>query len=142
MIVLKFMFDECIAAPIMRTLFANLPEGYYFEHVTDRFRSGTEDEDWLSQLEEEGGWIVITADRAKLSPRGKKLPEICRARKITHVMLSSTLHEKPSRIKAAALSLKWDDIALLHQKPQGIRALLRYRTTKKARDVLDLQILE
>ncbi|MBX9679259.1 MAG: hypothetical protein K2X38_10900 [Gemmataceae bacterium] len=79
MIVLKFMFDECIAAPIMRTLLANLPEGCYFEHVTDRFRSGTEDEEWLSQLENEAGSSSLPIGRntrlAARSSRKSAVPE-------------------------------------------------------------------
>ena len=39
------------------------PEGDQVIHLTDRFAANTEDLTWIRALGDEGGWVVISADR-------------------------------------------------------------------------------
>ncbi len=104
---------------------------FVFEHVKFKYQQGEQDEDWIPRLpDDDFEYVVITADGGKQSIRGKKLPELCRKYKITHVILSATLSQKTSSEKEAALLQFWYHIAALHDEEPGSRFQLRYVSTK------------
>ena len=111
----------------LKGLVPNDPE---FRHVCDFFQQGTYDSVWIPQIASEEGWIVITSDGGRNPSKGGKLPELCREHKITHVILSPTLHNKTAADKVAALLLVWNEIELLQKVPPGSRFKLRYKHTK------------
>ena len=109
-----------------------VPGDPHFEHVCTKFASGIADNDWIPLLGEEGGWIVISADRASRGPKtGGKLPLLCYIHKITHVLLSGKLNGKRGNEKIAALSLVWSQITELYKEVPGTRFNLRYKETEK-----------
>lgn len=64
---MKFFFDNNLSPDLARGL-ARLrgPYGEEIVHLRDRYDDGsTADTTWLADLTEEGGWIVISADRFK-----------------------------------------------------------------------------
>jgi hypothetical protein len=127
----KFLFDECISQPAMDKLKKLVSGEPHFEHLCSRFTSGIADNEWIPQLAQEGGWTVITADRARRgSQQGGKLPSLCDQFGITHVLISSTLHQRKSDEKVAALVLVWPEILQLSNDPAGTEAVLRYRSKK------------
>jgi hypothetical protein len=115
---------------MMQTLKEIVSGDFEFKHIKDYYKEGIKDNDWIPQLGKEGGWIVISGDRAKRANKGGKLPELCKQHGITHVLLSSTLHQKKAHEKLAALALIWNEIAALHEVPLGTRFILRYKETK------------
>ncbi len=107
-----------------------------FKHITDIFSQGVSDSDWVPQIAKDGRWIVITADRARRGSRkGGKLPRLCLEFKLTHVLLSGTLHGSPTAVKRDALLEKWGSISRLDEETPGSRFKLRYRTTKGTANV-------
>ncbi len=71
-----------------------------------------------------GGWLVITCDRGKTS--GPKLPQLCRAAGLTHILVSGTLHGKPQFEKARAVLVVWHDLVTADAESKGARFSLRY----------------
>jgi hypothetical protein len=70
-------------------------------------------------LAREKGWIVITADQGIKSKKSEKLPLICRAFGVTHVMLSRGLHKRNMFYKALAISTYWEKLHALADEPCG-----------------------
>jgi len=60
---LKFLFDNCVSINAVEALRALL-KGKHIEilHLTDRFLPNTSDEVWLTELGNEGDWVIISAD--------------------------------------------------------------------------------
>jgi hypothetical protein len=87
---------------------------------------GTEDAEWISKLEQELGWVVITADRGK-DPKSPKLPILCVQFKITHVLITPSLMQAGYSVQKQALLTVWQQIVRLPQVPKGTRAELGYR---------------
>jgi PIN like domain len=61
---LKVFFDHNLSPRLAHALNVLLgPEGDQVVHLTDRFPADTEDRAWIIVLGDEGGWVVISADR-------------------------------------------------------------------------------
>ena len=127
----KFMFDECLSEAAMEGLDKITPKPHIFAHVISHFKSGIHDDVWIPKLGEDGGWVVISADRGKGSSKGGKLPELCKEHKVTHVLLSGKLHQKKSHEKISAIGLLWGEISKLHLEPPGSCFIMRMVTSKK-----------
>lgn len=125
-----FLFDECIGKPVMLQLRQLVSTDSQFVHICDYYRQGIKDTDWIPRIAAEGRWVVITSDGGKGSKKGEKLPDLCRAHSLTHVVLSSSLHQKSSREKIAVIAPLWPGIEALAFEPAGGRWQLRYRAAK------------
>lgn len=126
----RFLFDECVGKPVMEDIHRLVGTAAEFTHICDYFRQGILDIDWVPRIAAEGGWVVITPDGGKHSPRGHKLPDLCRDYGVTHVILSPTLHNKKSAEKAGVIVSMWPKIERLVEEPPGSRFRLRYKETK------------
>ena len=127
----RFLFDECLSKPSMLELQGLVAPQLEFKHITDIFVQGVLDSVWVPRIANDGRWIVITADRAKRGSRkGGKLPRLCLEYKLTHVLLSGSLHEKSTAIKRDAIRDKWSSILQLDRVPPGSRYKLLYRPVK------------
>jgi hypothetical protein len=61
---LEGFLDNNLSPYLARALNALLePEGDQVVHLSERFPRQTEDRIWINALGEEGGWVVISADR-------------------------------------------------------------------------------
>jgi hypothetical protein len=61
---LRVFLDNNLSPYLARALHTLLePEGDQVIHLTDRFAPDTEDRTWIAALGDEGGWVVISADR-------------------------------------------------------------------------------
>ncbi len=61
---MRVFLDNNLSPYLAHALHALLePEGDQVVHLTDRFPAQTEDRVWMNALAEEGGWVVISADR-------------------------------------------------------------------------------
>src|SRR5438105_1695297 len=100
-----------------------------FSHVLDFQIQGVHDQDWIPRIAQEGNWIVITGDRGRRgkASKGEKLPVVCKAHGVTHVVLSKTIHHKTSLDKMAAILSVWSDIQKLADAPKGSQHVLRLR---------------
>ena len=126
----QFLFDECVGKPAMHDLRRVLKTDAKFVHITEKYGSGAKDNEWIPALAAEGGWVVITSDGGRKSKRGNKLPVICAASKLTHVVLSAKLHERTAHEKSAALAFLWSKIEVLRDEEPGSRFNLRFKSLK------------
>ncbi len=61
---MKVLLDNNLSPYLARALNALLdPEGDRVAHLSDRFAPQTDDRTWIAALGDEGGWVVISADR-------------------------------------------------------------------------------
>jgi hypothetical protein len=91
-----------------------------------------EDETWIPDMAQEG-WIVLTADRGKGGRgKGEKLPVLCRAFGMTHILMSGSLHRRTSIQKVTAILEVWDNINELPEQPKGSAWSLRLTQSGKA----------
>jgi hypothetical protein len=127
---LRFLFDECISATVMDSLaeiFAVSYDGVQFKHIRDYQLLGVEDKVWLPQIQSEGGWIVITADRGKAGGKdADKLPMICDRLGITHVVLSAPVHQQKMADKVASVIAVFKELVdLIQEAVPGARFSIR-----------------
>jgi predicted nuclease of predicted toxin-antitoxin system len=60
---LKFLLDNNLSPHLAKSLDAlSRIEDISVEHLREKFKPNTPDEDWISKLSIEGGWTVITYD--------------------------------------------------------------------------------
>ena len=84
---LRLFLDECCSSRLVEDLkgfFAIDYPGTEIIHLGKSFPLGTDDSVWLSQLDPD--WIVVTQDKGRAA--NSKLPLICKARGITHVVFT------------------------------------------------------
>lgn len=137
---IRFFFDECLSRPVVESdlhrslkLYGSTSE---IAHLLTKFGSGgVKDQEWVPVLARETGWIVITADQGLQSKKSEKLPLICRAFGVTHVMLSRGLHKRNSFYKALAITTLWERLHALSDEPRGsgFRIAMRGETFRLAK---------
>ncbi|MGO8750695.1 MAG: hypothetical protein ACLQNE_32495 [Thermoguttaceae bacterium] len=113
--IVRFLLDECLLAgpavhaqlaASLKLFGANAEIARFF----DKFARGARDLDWIPELAREEGWIILTADRGMHSKTGEKLPEICSAFGVTHVMLSAALNQRSWYYKTLAIETHWEQL--------------------------------
>lgn len=127
---LKLLFDENFGRPLVQALAGLLafhPDKPEVKHVLDFYAAGESDDVWIPQIAK-GGWIVVSGDRAK-QYGGPKLPLVCAACGVTHVLIGGALHHWKQFDKARAVLAVWPDLALLPAAPPGTRYDLRLTPT-------------
>jgi hypothetical protein len=126
---LKLFFDSTSSPKLPRLLREFYAWDYPHLEATqlyDKFSSDQNDDPvWLSALSAEGGWIVVSEDRAK-SSRRSQLPLICANLKITHILVSPSL-KKFADMKQAIVEC-WRDVVALSRMPPGTKSVLRFRS--------------
>lgn len=129
---LKLLIDENIGIPIGNHIAGIMGFRSHLTPIVDfvvkRFGAGTKDQVWIPKIAGEG-WIILSSDRAKRSG-GPKLPMICSAYRVTHLLLSTALHEKKQFEKAIIILKMWDEIEKLKDAPAGSRHHLLIRNRR------------
>lgn len=112
----RFIFDVSISPRIAEAL-ALLEDQYDITTVESRFGSrSVPDEDFLPQLAQDGGWVVITQDRGRKAGNW----HVWRASGVTVVFLKKGWMNKPNKAKAAELIRRWDEIVRqVNRHPEG-----------------------
>ena len=125
---LKLLFDENFGRPTvekLRQFLAGTEPAPELANVVD-YLGGGKDEVWIPRLRAEG-WIVITADRGRRSG-GVKLPGLCVAHGVTHVLLSKSVHHSSQFEKARAVLAVWPELGAAALAPAGTRFVLRFNS--------------
>jgi hypothetical protein len=122
----KLLLDECLGRPLVvdinQFLSWDTPTPT-IHHLTNYFKPGELDPDWIPKIANEG-WIILTADRGK---RGKdKLPSICAAYKVTHILMGKSVARLKQSQKANAIISIWEDIKKCNDAPKGSRFLMSW----------------
>jgi len=128
----KLLFDENFGKPMIVAVTPFL-EKYQpkpvIAHLLDYFAAGVTDAMWIPKVATEG-WIVVSGDRGKKSG-GAKLPEVCAAHAVTHVLLSGTLQNDRQFRKVQSIIAVWDELMQLTSCVKGSRYLLRLTPSRK-----------
>jgi hypothetical protein len=105
----KFLCDANVSPYHSRALHAlSLPHGHSVAHLTEKFPANTEDIKWIEALSAEGGWAVITHDRA-MSRRPVEQEALSRSG-LTVFMLARAWSSQRQWSQAAALVRWWPKI--------------------------------
>lgn len=146
---IRFLFDECISKPVVEKQVAESLVLYgaaaSVTHFLRKYPSGTKDPRWIPEIAEEGGWIVVSMDRGRHSKKSERLPIICRAFRVTHVVLSAGLEKRSMHYRATAIAACWPELIAAASRPAGTGFRLSMHQTpagisfqlKKATDALD-----
>lgn len=135
---IRLLFDECLGAPIMESLAPLLAQGsdrFRLMHVLEFQKQGVPDSEWVPRIAAEG-WIVITTDRGKRNKREaheEKLPYLCRLYRVTHILLSATLHHRRGIEKAIAIASVWSGLIAAASATRGTRFSLQITAAGHAR---------
>lgn len=103
-------------------------------HLFQFAKSGEKDEVWIPRIAS-GNWVVISFDRGKCYG-GRKLPDICVEKGVTHILVSATTHKSNRFEKLRAILAFWPRIARAAQAEKGSRFYLRYDSRQEAGIVL------
>ncbi len=127
---LKIIFDECLSEPVVDSLRPFLERSgvtLKLKGVVSFQKAGTPDSVWIPQIAAEPGWIVISSDRAKSKSErlDQNLPHLCREHRVTHILLSSTVHNLKLFDKARAIVAVWNDLLKASEVKAGTRFLLK-----------------
>jgi hypothetical protein len=123
---LKLLLDECLGRPIVedinRMLSWDVPKPT-IRHLTNYFVPGELDPVWIPQVAAEG-WMILTADRGR---KGKdKLPAICIAYKVTHILMGPSMMKLKQSQKANAIISLWGKIKECAHAPKGSRFMMSW----------------
>jgi PIN like domain len=124
---IRILFDENFGEPLVTALAKFLAwhdQAPEISHLFEFANSSETDEVWIPRIAKDG-WTLITTDRGKQSG-GKKLPQLCCAYGVTHILLSHTLHNSKQFEKVRAVLCVWPKIIAAATGPKGARYMLRF----------------
>ena len=128
---IRFLFDECISRPVVEAQVAQSLALYGAQatvaHFLSKYPCGVKDPAWIPEIAQEGGWVIVSMDRGKHSKKSERLPVICRAFRVTHVMLSSGLEKRSMYYRATAIEACWSDLIAAADAPPGAGYVLSMR---------------
>ena len=127
---MKLLFDENFGKPLVEALkkVATFSRDIAdVRHIIDLRHGGRRDDEWVPEVAG-GDWLVITCDRGKSA--GPKLPQLCREAKLTHVLMSGSLHNSPQFEKARAVLVVWPALVAASAEIAGARYSLQYSHSK------------
>ena len=121
---LKLLLDECLGRPLVADINKMLSWDRpppTIHHLTNYFVPGETDPVWIPKVAAEG-WIILTGDRGK---KGKdKLPSICLAYKVTHILMGTSVMKLKQYQKANAIISVWEKIKECGSAPKGSRFIM------------------
>lgn len=131
---LRLLFDECIPKPSVNGLIHYLstsPNPPDIKTVFDYQVAGIADEIWIPQTAKDNR-VIVTADYGRRGkskpgqPKGEKLPNICTRLLITHIILSSKIHQQNIFEKTQCLLRCWKSIETVPEALPGSRFVMKY----------------
>lgn len=129
----KLIFDECLSEPVveaLRPFLERVGVKLTLQAVVKYQRDAVPDKEWIPAIAREGGWIVISSDRGMRNKRERfdeKLPYLCRAHRVTHVLLSGTIHNLNAFGKGQAIVAVWRELVATADATRGTRFKLKMR---------------
>lgn len=114
---MKFILDEHLPPTLARSLNLLFKGEHEIVALRDRFGPGVTDIQWITTLNGEGRWIVISGDRR--ITRNKAEYNAFRNSKLIGFFLSPAVYKSPVTKQAARLLILWDDICTLASTVDG-----------------------
>ncbi|WP_105417452.1 hypothetical protein [Neorhizobium sp. T25_27] len=114
---MKVLVDENLPPVLARSLGALFAGKHEIIHIRDRFGPGVKDVDWISQLNSEGRWIVLSGDRR--ITRNKAEYNAFRNSQMVGFFLSKGLYKSPIVKQMERILALWQTIETQSAIVQG-----------------------
>jgi len=108
---LKVLIDENLPPALARALEAIFAGQHKVLHLRQKFGAGVTDIEWISTLNQEGNWIVISGDRR--ITRNKAEYHAFRNSKLIGFFLSPALHKAKSIKQLERILALWENLEKL-----------------------------
>lgn len=102
------MVDENLPKAMANALAALFPNEHHVIHLRDRFGPSVEDTEWMTVLNAEGAWVVISGDR-RIS-RNKSEQRVFRSSKLIAFIFAPALQKASLVKKMERLMAVWPTI--------------------------------
>lgn len=102
------MIDENLPPALAKALAALFDGEHKIQHLRERYGPSVTDENWIQDLNSEGGWIVISGDRRIARNNAEK--QLFRSSNIVGFFLSRGLNKAPVLKKMERLMALWATI--------------------------------
>lgn len=107
---MKVLIDENLPPALAKALAALFNGRHQIQHLRERYGPGVKDVQWIKDLHEEGGWIVISGDRR--ITRNKAEQRLFRSSNLIGYFLSRGLQKADTCKKMERLMALWSAIEL------------------------------
>lgn len=105
---MKVMADEHLSPYLARALRELFAADHQVEHIRERFGPATTDLSWIQALSQEGGWVILSADRR--ITRNRTELHAFRSSGLIGFFLCRTISEKPVQKQMIRILQVWDSI--------------------------------
>jgi hypothetical protein len=113
----KVLLDHNLSPRLARALNALFGGDHEVVSLRDKFPPDTPDVKWITELSAEGGWMVISGDRAISRTRAEY--EAFRSSKLTGFFLSRGLQKASVQQQMARLLVLWEAMEELANSGKG-----------------------
>lgn len=102
---MKVIVDENLPPAMAKFLAALFVAEHQIIHLRERFGAGVKDVEWMTALNHEGGWVVISGD--KRISRNKAEQAVIRASRLIAFIFAPGLQKAPLLKKMERLMVMW-----------------------------------
>jgi hypothetical protein len=113
----KVLLDHNLSPRLARALNALFGDDHEVVSLRDKFAPNTPDVEWIAKLSAEGGWVVISGDRAISRTRAEY--QAFRSSKMTGFFLSRGLQKANVQQQMARLLVLWEAMEALASSAKG-----------------------
>lgn len=114
---MKVIVDENLPPALARALHALFAGEHEIIHLRDKFGSGVSDLKWITDLSNEGRWVVLSGDRR--ITRNKAEYHAFRSSKLIGLFLSAGLHKAKLIKKTERILALWQKILDMSNTVEG-----------------------
>lgn len=126
----KLLFDSCCFG---QTSVSKLKEFLIEDeleveiaHLRDFKLDNSLDDVWVPKMVQEN-WVVVSSDRGTTKSKGSKLPLLCKKFRMTHILLSASVHNLKSFEKVKAILSAWPELGSVFEAENGTEFRLQKR---------------
>lgn len=114
---MKILVDENLPPALAHALQALFKDSHHIEHARSKFGPGKTDLEWINQLNNEGRWIVLSADRRITRNRAEF--RAFQSSKLIGFFLSSGLQKAGIVKQMVRILILWDAITHAASSVEG-----------------------
>ncbi|HEX7789822.1 MAG TPA: DUF5615 family PIN-like protein [Afipia sp.] len=114
---MKVLIDENLPPAVANALQAFFKDQHEIVHLRKRFGPGIADVDWITKLNQEGNWVVISGDRR--ITRNKSEYQAFRNSRLIGFFLSQGLYKAKSIKQLERILALWENIEKVCSTVEG-----------------------
>jgi hypothetical protein len=113
----KILVDENLPPALAKALAAIFKGQHEVIHLRERFGAGVSDVEWITELNQEGQWVVISGDRRITRNRAEY--NAFRTSRLIGFFLSAGLQKSKSTKQLERILALWDNIEVICARVGG-----------------------